>query len=113
MTKIDEDIVKFIVRYCKENQFYPNYNEIAKGVSRSKSTIHTHMRRLENEGVIIRKADFSSQYRLINIGFILRESKINLSGKDLDDILIGKTHIGGKGERKELNHNISLNDVYA
>lgn len=58
MTKIDENIVKFIVEYCKENQFYPNYDEIAKGVSRSKATIHTHMKRLENEGVIIRKADF-------------------------------------------------------
>lgn len=73
MTKIDEDIVKFIVGYCKENQFYPNYDEIAKGVSRSKVTIHTHMKRLEDEGTIIRKADLSPQYRLINIGFILRK----------------------------------------
>lgn len=30
------------------------------------------MRKLEDEGVIIRKADYSSQYRLINMGFILK-----------------------------------------
>lgn len=72
MTKVDEIIIKFIIEYYKNHQFYPNYDEIAKGVSRAKATVHTHMRRLENEGVIIRKSAFSSQYRLINIRFIMK-----------------------------------------
>ena len=72
MTQADKIIISFIIDYYKENQFYPNYGEIAEGIGRTKSTVHTHMRRLEDEGVIIRKADYSSQYRLINMGFILK-----------------------------------------
>lgn len=71
MTKIDDCIVGFIIDYYKKSQFYPNYDEIAKGVGRNKSCVHTHMRKLEGEGIIIRKAERSSQYRLINMGFIL------------------------------------------
>ena len=72
MTHADKRIVGFIIGYYKENQFYPNYGEIARGIGRTKSTVHTHMRKLEDEGIIIRKADYSSQYRLINMGFILK-----------------------------------------
>lgn len=69
--EMKEIMIKFIVNYFKENQFYPSYDEIAKGVGRVKSTIHEHMKKLEEEGVIVRKTDYSSQYRLINMGFIL------------------------------------------
>lgn len=72
MTQADKIIVSFIIDYYRENQFYPNYGEIAEGIGRTKSTVHTHMRRLEDEGTIIRKADYSSQYRLINMGLILK-----------------------------------------
>lgn len=72
MTHTDKRIVSFIVDYYRENQFYPNYDEIAEAINRTKSTVHTHMRWLEDEGVIIRKADHSSQYRLINMGFICK-----------------------------------------
>ena len=72
MTHTDKLIVSFIIDYYKENQFYPNYGEIAEGVGKSKNTVFHHMRKLEDEGVIIRKADYSSQYRLINMGFILK-----------------------------------------
>ena len=71
MTRMDKTIISFIVDYYRENQFYPSYDEIAEGVGRAKATVHTHMRKLEDEGVIIRKADYSPQYRLINMGFIL------------------------------------------
>lgn len=70
MTKIDAAIIRFITEYYRKNLFYPNYDEIAEGVSRTKSTVHTHMKRMENEGVIIRKEDCSPQYRLINMEFI-------------------------------------------
>ena len=73
MTQADKIIISFIIDYYKENQFYPNYGEIAEGIGRTKSTVHTHMRRLEDEGIIIRKADYSSQYRLINMGLILKK----------------------------------------
>lgn len=69
---IEEIIVKYIVDYYKENQFYPNYDEIAESVGRSKATIHSHMKKLEREGVIVRKTDFSSQYRLLNMDFIVK-----------------------------------------
>ena len=72
MTQADKIIVSFIIDYYRENQFYPNYGEIAEGIGRTKSTVHTHMRRLEDEGIIIRKADYSSQNRLINMGLILK-----------------------------------------
>ncbi len=70
MTKIKESIIKFIVDYYKKTKFYPSYDEIAEGVNRTNSTIHAHMNKLEKEGVIVRKYDYSSQYRLINMDFI-------------------------------------------
>lgn len=69
-------IVKFIINYYKKYGFYPSYDEIAKGIHRVKSTVHTYMKELEKEGIIIRKADGSSQYRLINMGFIQKDRSI-------------------------------------
>ncbi len=70
MSKTDEMIVRFIIDYHKKNLFYPNYDEIAEGVGIAKNTVHTHMRTLEKEGIIVRKYDRSPQYRLIDMGFI-------------------------------------------
>lgn len=70
MTKTDELIIRFIIDYYKKNQFYPNYSEIADSIGTVKSTIHTHMKKLECEGIIIRKDNCSFQYRLINMGLI-------------------------------------------
>ncbi len=70
MTVIRDSIIQFIIDYYTKNKFYPSYDEIANGVCRAKATIHTNMRRLEAEGIIIRKANYSSQYRLINMDFI-------------------------------------------
>lgn len=75
MTKIEDTIIRFIIDYYRKNQFYPNYDEIADGVGRAKATVFSHMRKLEDEGLIIRKAGRSSQYRLINMGFICRIRK--------------------------------------
>ncbi len=74
ITKIEEEIIKYISEYYQKTLFYPSYDEIAKGVYRAKSIIHTHMKKLEREGIIIRKSDFSPQYRLINVDFIRKES---------------------------------------
>lgn len=70
MSGTDEMIVKFIIGYYRKKLFYPNYDEIAEGVGITKNTVHTHMRKLEKEGIIVRKYDRSPQYRLINMGFI-------------------------------------------
>ncbi len=70
MTEIDKRIVAFIVDYYKEHQFYPTYSEIAEGIQRAKSTVHIYIKKLEEEGIIIRKADCPSQYRLLNMDFI-------------------------------------------
>lgn len=77
MSKICEVIVNFIIDYYRENHFYPNYDEIATGIGRAKSTVFMHMKKLEGEGVIIRKDDYSSQYRLINMGFMDRRTQLN------------------------------------
>lgn len=72
MIGIRDIIIKFIISYYKKNKFYPSYDEIAKGIGRTKSTIYTHMKKLEAKGIIVRKFDYSSQYRLINMDFICR-----------------------------------------
>ena len=59
ITKVEEKIIRYITRYYRKNHFYPNYDEIAAGVNRTKSTIHIHMKKLENEGIIVRKTDCS------------------------------------------------------
>lgn len=75
MTSIKENIINFIVDYYKKTQFYPSYDEIAQGVNRTKSTIHVHMNKLEEEGIVIRKCNCSSQYRLINMNFLCNSKK--------------------------------------
>lgn len=80
MTKIEDRIIQFIMNYYRKNQFYPNYDEIALGVSRTKATIHTHMKKYEKEGIIVRKSDCSSQYRLLNMEFICSRSPVESSG---------------------------------
>lgn len=80
MTKLDEIIVKFIIDYYSKTQFYPNYDEIAEGINRAKATVHTHMKKLEDEGIIMRKASCSPYYRLINMGVILRVNNMGLPG---------------------------------
>ena len=82
MAKIEEMIVRFIIDYYKKYQFYPSYDEIAKGVGKAKATIHTHMVNLEEEGVIIRKYGCSPQYRLINMGFIMKHSTKTIKNKE-------------------------------
>lgn len=75
MKKTEKTIIRFIIDYYKENHFYPSYDEIAEGIDRVKSTIHKHMKSLEEEGIIIRKSDFSPQYRLLNMNFIMKGSQ--------------------------------------
>lgn len=72
MSEMQEIIVKFIAAYYKKYRFYPSYEEIAEGIGRNKSTVYTHMMKLEKEGIILRKAERSPQYRLINMEFILK-----------------------------------------
>lgn len=76
MTKMDDTIIGFITEYYRKNLFYPNYDEIAKSINRTKSTVYTHMKRMEDEGVIIRKDNYSPQYRLINMNFILNAEEV-------------------------------------
>ena len=94
MTETDERIIQFIIGYCKKNQFYPSYEEIAKGIGKTKATVHTHMRRLEGEGVIIRKVDCSPQYRLINMEFILKSELPELQ----QDNQMNINKLGGMGK---------------
>lgn len=80
MTKIDETIVGFIIDYYRKNQFYPSYDEIADGIGRAKATVHVYMKKLEAEGIIVRKSDRSSRYRLINMDFIRRHEPMESCG---------------------------------
>lgn len=79
MTEKGNMIVEFIIDYFKKNQFYPSYDEIAEGIGRAKVTVHTYMKKLEEEGVIVRKANCSSQYRLINMNYILAHERSDQS----------------------------------
>ena len=80
MTKIEENVIRFIIDYYRENQFYPSYDEIADGIGRAKATVHVHMKKLEDEGIIVRKSGRSSQYRLINADFICAHDPMVLCG---------------------------------
>lgn len=74
LTKVDSRYIKFIVDYYRENYFYPSYDEIATGMDYPKSTVFNHMQKLENEGVLVRKAPNSPAYRLLNMELMLKES---------------------------------------
>lgn len=81
ITDLEQKIIKFIIEYYTKTKFYPNYDEIADGVDRhSKSVIHTHMRKLEDMGIIIRKTEFSPQYRLANADFIIANGGLKQEG---------------------------------
>lgn len=82
MTKIGENVIRFIIEYYKENQFYPSYDEIADGIGKAKVTVHVHMKKLEDEGIIVRKSDRSSQYRLIDMDFIRERKPMESGGID-------------------------------
>lgn len=63
----------YITKYYHDTGFYPDYNEIGEAMGwGSQSTAFTHMKKLENEGIIIRKTEKSAQYRLTNIDYRLR-----------------------------------------
>lgn len=67
-----KNIIDFIIRYYKENRFYPNLTEISKGIGKAKKTTHHHMKKMEKEGIIIKKPNSRDNYRLINMDFICR-----------------------------------------
>ena len=71
----DELVIKFIVAYYKKNLFYPSYDEIAEGINIAKATVYSRLRKLEAMGIVIRKYGRSPQYRLINMEFILSNSR--------------------------------------
>lgn len=96
MTKIEETIIRFIIDYYRKNQFYPNYDEIADGVSKAKATVHVYMKELEDKGIIVRKSDRSSQYRLINMDFICKHGSMESCSSG------GEERIGGP--RYKLTH---------
>ncbi len=74
LTRKDEEVLKYITNYYKYTKFYPNYGEIGKGVKlSSKSSVHVHMNKLEDEGIIIRKADYSAQYRIKDIDKLIND----------------------------------------
>ena len=58
-------ILSFIIDYYSETYFYPSYREIGQGIGLSStSTVHKHMQKLINEGMIIIKSDTQKDYRL-------------------------------------------------
>lgn len=61
---MEEKIIKFIVNYYYNTSFYPCYEEIAGEMKCAKSTVYEYMHGLEMNGLIIRKAKKSSQYRV-------------------------------------------------
>ncbi len=74
LTKRDEDILKYIINYYQYTHFYPSYEEIGEGVGLySKASVHAHIKKLENEGILIRKADQSAQYRIKDIDKLIKE----------------------------------------
>lgn len=91
MTNMDKVIVEFITEYYKKNMFYPDYDEIAEGIGRVKSTVHRHMKRLERDGVIIRKEDCSPQYRLINTDSVIKPDGVRDVGGIHKSILVTDT----------------------
>ena len=80
MTIIEHEIINYILDYYSKTMFYPSYREISNSLEQSLSTIHKHMTNLERIGIIVRKDEYSSQYRLINIDFILKSRKEKVYG---------------------------------
>lgn len=77
LTKRAEDILKYIINYYRHTHFYPSYTEIGEGVGLySKASVHAHIKKLENEGILIRKADQSAQYRIKDIDKLNKSSHI-------------------------------------
>ena len=53
MTKRDKEVLNFIVNYALREGVLPTFEEIGEGVNlKSKSTIHTHVHKLEKEGYL-------------------------------------------------------------
>jgi len=78
LTNVDSSYIKFIVQYYKENRFYPSYDEIKDGLGvKSKRTVFSHMQKLEDNGVIVRKAPCSPIYRILNMEMMLKEGGIH------------------------------------
>lgn len=51
-----DEVLRFIVRYVRENGFAPSYREIcANTVLRSTSTVRTYIYKLEEQGYILFK----------------------------------------------------------
>jgi SOS-response transcriptional repressor LexA len=68
ITDTDKKILDFIIEYYSKTLFYPSFDEVMEGCSiKSKSTVHRHMSKLEREGIIIRKSEKSTQYRVRNM----------------------------------------------
>lgn len=85
ITIVDKKVIGYITKYYSDTGFYPDYEEIAEGMGwTSKSTVALHMKKLEEEGIIIRKEYCSAQYRLANIDFRLRKNQIaeQIGGKE-------------------------------
>lgn len=75
MTDEDSRYIHFIVEYYRKTQFYPSYEEIASGLNKGKATVFSHMTRLEDNGILIRKLPSSPIYRLANINLLLKGSE--------------------------------------
>lgn len=82
ITETDKKVIDFITKYYSDTGFYPNYQEIAEGMEwYSKATVFAHMKKIENEGIIIRKTHGSAQYRLTDMKFRIIESE-QIGGKE-------------------------------
>ena len=76
MVLSDKDIetYNFIKDYMLETGFVPSVREIGEGIKlRSNSSVFTHMKRLEDYGLLIRKCEDSPVYRLAGIKYVLED----------------------------------------
>jgi repressor LexA len=65
----EEEILSFIVRYCQERGYPPTVREIGKAVGlRSSCSVHYHLKKLEEKGLIRRKPSKPRAIELLSQG---------------------------------------------
>lgn len=74
ITERDLEVYRYIKDYVLQNQFYPSVREICKGMGmKSTNTVHHHLEKLQDYGLLIRKSDGSHAYRLAGMKYIMDE----------------------------------------
>lgn len=72
ITEKDKMVYRYIRDYALEHSIMPSVREIGKGVGLSSTnTIHRHMTKLEEYGLLIRKEHNSPAYRVAGMRYVM------------------------------------------